>query len=47
MRMLAQPVRVVRRKRVLSVVNDATVDDEKTFVKRFRDRWARRGRVHA
>lgn len=46
-RMLAQPVRVVRNKRVVPVVNDATVDDEKTFVKRFKDRWARRGSVHA
>ena len=45
-RMLAQPVRtVVRKKRSLPVVNDATVDDEDAFVKRFKARWFRSRRV--
>ena len=47
-RMLAQPVRtVVRKKRSLPVVNDATVDDEDAFVKRFKARWSRSRRAHA
>ena len=45
-RMLAQPVRtVVRKKRSLPVVNDATVDDEDAFVKRFKARWPRSRRA--
>ena len=36
-RMLAQPVRtVVRKKRSQTVVNDTTVDDADAFVKRFK-----------
>ena len=47
-RMLAQPVRtVVRKKRSQTVVNDTTVDDEDAFVKRFKARWSRSRRVRA
>ena len=47
-RMLAQPVRAVARKRrSLPVVSDATVDDEEAFVKRFKARWGRSRRVRA
>lgn len=47
-RMLVQPVRTVARKRrSLPVVNDATVDDEEAFVKRFKARWSRSRGVRA
>ena len=47
-RMLAQPVRtVVRKKRSQTVVNDTTVDDEDAFVKRFKARRSRSRRVRA
>ena len=47
-RMLAQPVRTVaRKKRTLPVVNNATFDDEDAFVKRFKARWSPSRRVRA
>ena len=45
-RMLVQPIKTaVRKKRFLPVVDDATVDDEDAFVKRFKTRWRSRPMV--
>ena len=39
-RMLSRPVKSATRKRKVVFVSDATIGDEDSFVKRFKDRWS-------
>jgi hypothetical protein len=38
-RMLSQPIKSATRKSKVVFVSDATIGDEDSFVKRFKDRW--------
>ena len=39
-RLLSQPIKFTTRKSKVVFVSDATIGDEDSFVKRFKDRWS-------